>query len=345
MSLLAVACGGRARLASPPALFPLATAWTTPLEAAVEPPLASDGRRLYVPLRGGGMATVRAADGRRGWRASGAPASVTADEGVVILRARDGTVRALEIDGRPRWETPSGVSGELPPVLDGERLVIAGAGLAVLETATGRVVWSLPGPEVKAPPAVGAGCVLVSEGDGTLRCRDLATGSSRWTYSARGPARAAAIVSAGGRVLVGAARELLSLDARDGHRRWRWKVGAEVPAPAATVGKVALFVTHESVLHALREGGGNLVWRASLPSRPRSRPLVVGTSVLVACYGTRPSENVLVGFDARNGERLGDLRTPAELSGEPLLAAGRLFLPLTDAVVALELPPPGPSIP
>jgi hypothetical protein len=82
-----------------------------------------------------------------------------------------------------------------------------------------------------------------------------------------------------------------------------------------------------------------MVWRAGLPSRPLAPPVLVGGDVLVACYGSRPEENFLVGYDTRTGERLGDLLTPGELAAPPVAAAGRLLLPLRDRrLVALRLP-------
>jgi hypothetical protein len=108
------------------------------------------------------------------------------------------------------------------------------------------------------------------------------------------------------------------------------------------------------VIYALRRGGGNLAWRATLPSRPLGPPLLLGKGVIVSCYGPRPSENLLVGIDGRNGRRLGELRTPAEVQGKPLLIGDRLFLPLRDLrIVAFQLtapsdadvPPPPPGLP
>jgi outer membrane protein assembly factor BamB len=141
-------------------------------------------------------------------------------------------------------------------------------------------------------------------------------------------------------VFVGTAgREFLALDLDDGDRKWRWKVGADVPFPGVIWRDLVVFATHENVLYGLKRGGGSMVWRAGLPSRPFAPPVLVGQDVLVACYGSRPEENVLVGYDAPTGERLGDLFTPGELAAAPVAAAGRLFLPLRDRrVVALRLP-------
>jgi outer membrane protein assembly factor BamB len=147
------------------------------------------------------------------------------------------------------------------------------------------------------------------------------------------------------RLFVGSAgREFLAVDLDDGDRAWRWKVGADVRWPGVIWRDLVIFATHENVLYGLKRGGGSMVWRAGLPSRPLAPPLGVGFDVLVACYGSRPEENYIVGFDAATGERLGDLLTPGELAEAPLVGPARLFLPLRDhRVVALRLPMPPPT--
>jgi outer membrane protein assembly factor BamB len=136
---------------------------------------------------------------------------------------------------------------------------------------------------------------------------------------------------AGQRLMAGAGdRRFLALRLTDGQKRWTWKIGAEVQAAPVVFEDKVLFATHEDVLYALKRGGGNLVWLASLPSRPLSGPLVVEGAVLVACYGKRPKESFVVGFDVRTGRRLGDLKTPAELAAPPILVGPALVAALRD---------------
>jgi outer membrane protein assembly factor BamB len=327
-------------------VFPLANAWTVTLEQPVDGPLAEAGGRVFVHTRDGSVQAFAAADGKPAWRAAAAPGLLGAGEAVVALRGRDGTVRAFAPDsGREVWQAPTAIEGELPPVVDGTRVIVAGRGVTVLDTGTGRPIWSVSGgATATAPPAQAGGCVLIGEAD-ILRCREAGTGRSSWVYRARGTITSPPVGDGEGRLLVGTAgREFLGLDLDDGGREWRWKVGADVRWPAVVWRDLVIFATHENVLYGLKRGGGSMVWRAGLPSRPLAPPLLVGQDVLVACYGSRPEENYIVGFDAPTGERLGDLLTPGELAAPPIVAAGRLLLPLRDRrVVALRLPPPPPS--
>ncbi len=93
-----------------------------------------------------------------------------------------------------------------------------------------------------------------------------------------------------------------------------------------------LFAPHDAVLYALSTGG-NLAWRAALPSRPLSAPLAVDGHVLVACL-----ENVIVAFDAVTGLPAGSFKTPAEIRAAPIPAGTLLVLGMRDrSVIAYGL--------
>jgi outer membrane protein assembly factor BamB len=163
---------------------------------------------------------------------------------------------------------------------------------------------------------------------------------------------AAPVVDDEGRVMVGTtARAFVALRLEKGTRKWRWKLGADVRVPPALLDDRVVFASHEAVLYALARGNGNLRWRSNLPSRPLSAPVLLGNGVIVACYGSRPSENLVLGFDGVTGARLGEMRTPAELQGAPLLAGDRLIMALRDLrVVAVQIaapadPEPSPPAP
>jgi outer membrane protein assembly factor BamB len=136
------------------------------------------------------------------------------------------------------------------------------------------------------------------------------------------------------------ARRLQAVRIQDGKPEWAWKVGTDIRYPPVVAGNAVIFASHEAVVYALNRGGGSMVWRASLTSRPLSGPLLLPGGVLVACHGSRPSENFFAGFDLQTGRRLGDLQTPGELQAPPVLVAGRLVMALRDrSIVALVSAP------
>ncbi|MET0555286.1 MAG: PQQ-binding-like beta-propeller repeat protein [Vicinamibacteria bacterium] len=328
------ACGRR-QLPST-SLFPLGPTWRNPVAGGVDGALAADAERVYF-VSGGAVHALRIQDGAAAWKADNRAGVLTAAADLLVVREAGGTVWGLDPrTGSARWKVASGIPGTVPAVVDRDRVLVAGDGIAALEASGGRAVWTVAGePKVSAPPAVSGSLVVTGEADGTVRARDAATGTSRWTHATGGGAvRAAPLDDEGRRLFVGtAARGFIALHADKGSRDWRWKVGADVAEAAAFAGRLVLFASNEAVLYGMHRGG-NLSWRAPLPSRPRGAPLVFGTSVLIACHGLRPSESLLAGFDARTGRKLGDLKTPAELKAAPVVSGRTVVAALRDGTVA-----------
>jgi outer membrane protein assembly factor BamB len=319
----------------------MAPAWTTPLPATVEGPLVSDGSAVYVATRDGAVRSLDAATGRVRWTVEDRPGVVGVGDALLVVRREDGTVWGLGPGrGVERWKASSGVEGSLPPVIYKDAVVVAGTGLAVLDAATGRERWADAEARPSALPVAWGPWLLVGEADGGLRCRDLATGKVLWTFKTGHALAAPPVVDADQRVLLGTTdRRFVALDLRDkGDERWRWRLGGDVQAPPVVSGPHALFTNHEDVLYALRRRNGHLAWRAALPSRPLSGPLPYGDGILVACFGGRPGETFLIGFDARTGRRLGDLKAPGEVRTPPIIVGDLVIMALRErAVSALRL--------
>ena len=335
--LLLAGCASR-RPAPKAPLFPVTAAWKTLLGDFVVSPLAADGRRLYVATRDGLVRALDPATGEVTWKAEGFPGRLSAAEGVLIVRGDDGTLTSLHPrTGAVRWKADTGVAGTMPAVIDGDRALVAGRGLAAVELATGRSLWGdLSGAETTAPPVSAGSRLLAGEGDGTLRCRDRATGLSLWVARTGRALLAPPLVDEGRRRLyLGTTdKRILELSLDRGESGWAWRVGADVAYPGLLLPEQVLFASHDAVLYSLRRGG-NLHWRGALPSRPLSPPLMVGGYVLVACL-----ENELVAFAPDTGTTAGRLRTTAEIRTPPILAPGGLVaVGLRDrSVIAFPLP-------
>jgi outer membrane protein assembly factor BamB len=356
------ACLFRSRPRVEPAIFPVATEWTAqigdPVDgASLRAPLATDGTRVFVATADG---IVRGLDGGTGsvrWTVPDRPGTLSARPGLLVVREADGTVWGVgPATGSARWKAETHVTGALPAALGEDSVFVGGDGLVALDASDGKLRWSAdPPPQVSATPLVWGKWVFVPEQDGTLRCRDAATGKSVWGFPSRGALPGGpAVDEAGRRVMIGTGdRRFVALRLEDGKERWTWKIGATVQGFPAVLGDKVLFATHEDVLYALKRGGGNLVWLASLPSRPLSAPLVVQDAVLVACYGTRPKESFVVGFEVKTGRRLGDLKTSSELAAPPILVGSglvaglrdrsivRFLFAATEAPEAVDKPPGG----
>ncbi len=334
--------------AAPHPLFPMAPAWTTPLPAVAEGPLVAAGSLVFVATRDGVVQALDAATGRVRWSLDDRAGVLGTAEDLLVVRQADGTLYGVNArTGAARWKAASGVRGTVPPALYKDGVVVAGEGLALLDASTGQTRWSVPEVRATATPLVSGAWLFVGEADGGFRCRDLATGGVLWTFTTAKALLAPPVVDDRGRVLLGTTdRRFVSLDPNDkGHDRWRWKIGGDVAAPPIVVGPRVLFTTHEDVLYALDRGNGHLSWRASVPSRPISGPLLYGDAVLVACFGSRPGETFLIGFDARTGRRQGDLKAPGELGSPPLIVGDLVVMALREravAALALGAVPPSP---
>jgi outer membrane protein assembly factor BamB len=236
-----------------------------------------------------------------------------------------------------RWTVGTGVAGALPAVIDGDRALVAGRGLAAVELASGRAVWAdLAGAPTTAPPVSAGSRLLAGEGDGTLRCRDRETGLSLWVARTAEALLAPPLVDeARRRLYLGTTdKRIVEIDLDDGETGWAWRVGADVAHAGLLLPGQVLFASHDAVLYSLHPGG-NLDWRASLPSRPLSPPLLVGGYLLLACL-----ENELVAFAADTGAPAGRVRTAAEIRTAPIVVPGGLLaVGLRDrSVMAYALP-------
>jgi outer membrane protein assembly factor BamB len=329
-------CAGHRPTPAPP-VFPLSPAWKTPLDDFVEPPLAADHARVFVASRDGAVRALELSTGRVLWKVDGIPGRLTATDGTLLVRAEDGAVWSLTPrSGAVRWKVETGVTGALAAVLDDARALVAGHGLVALDLASGQTVWSDPGGEETTAPPVPAGSrLLTGEKDGTLRCRDRATGVTLWTLRTRGPLLAPPLVDlARRRIYLGTTdKRILEVDLEKGRPGWRWIVGADVASHGLLLPRQLLFASYDAVLWSLGRGG-SLRWRGALPSRPLSGPVMLRGRVLVACL-----ENEIVAFSPETGARTGALRTAAEIRTPPLVADSLVVVGLRDRSVVAYAPP------
>jgi outer membrane protein assembly factor BamB len=343
-----VACGSR--LQTPPVLFPAAEAWKSGGDAGFDGDIAWDGERAFVARRDGSVEAFDPATGRQAWRRQPGEGALSAAKGGLFLRQADGKVVRLDpASGRPAWTGDAGIAGRAPAVLDDDLVFVAGSGLVALRAVDGSVAWQArDGGDVSAPVVASGARLYVGEEDGTLRCRDRATGETLWTYKTASALRAPVLVD-GERLYVGTTDgRFLCLSTEKGKQQWRWKLGADVVNHALLFDTDSvLFATYENVLYALDRGNGHLKWRAPLPSRPLDGPRLSGTAALVSCL-----ESDIAAFDARTGRALGKASAPGEIRTASLVVRDRLLVGLRDrSLVALGLDltpskevrlPPGP---
>jgi outer membrane protein assembly factor BamB len=336
-ALLLSCCAGNAP--PRPAGFPPAPAWKTFLDDFVVPPLVNAGHRIFVATRDG---QVRALDERTGavaWKAGDLPGSLAAVDGALLVRSPQGRVTSLQPrTGAVRWSVETGVPGSLPAVFDEDRALVAGDGLAAVDLASGRVLFTdHSGAELTAAPVPLplADRLLTVEADGALRLRERASGAPIWTQRTSRPLLAPPLLDRTRTVayLGTTEKRILQVRLTDGHVGWRWTVGADIAHPGLLLDGKVLFASYDAVLYALQPGG-SLAWRTPLPSRPLSGPLVAGHYLILACL-----EDVLVVVTPDTGLRVGSMHASAEIRTPPLVVGDLVVIGLRDrSVVAYGLP-------
>ncbi len=203
-------------------------------------PVLADGL-LLVGSADGSFHAVRAADGVRAWRHSGAGrvrADALVDGPRVVFGDFNGLVVALDrATGKELWRRETRAPVNASPALVGERLVVANRGglLSALDPATGAVLWRsvLWGSAAESTPVAHGDRFYVGASDlRRVTCYDPTDGRVVWRTDVYGiswgrPAvtEKAVYASAGGfepyqmRHLGG----LSALDRATGRTLWRWE--------------------------------------------------------------------------------------------------------------------------
>jgi len=112
---------------------------------------------------------------------------------------------------------------------------------------------------------------------------------------------------------------VLAIDAQTGALVWQGNAGARLSAGVGSDGRFAAVVTRDNEVVVME--GGNVLWRASVPARVATPPLVAGERVFVVGV-----DRVVHAFDALDGRRLWVLKRPGDsltLSQASVLTAYR----------------------
>lgn len=137
------------------------------------------------------------------------------------------------------------------------------------------------------------------------------------------------IAAAGGQfVAAGDDGTVLALDAATGRETWRGQAGAKLSAGVGSDGRVAAVVTVGNELVVMDQG--RVLWKARLPSRTLTPPLVAGGRVF-----TVGVDRVVEAFDGQDGRKLWRYQR----AGDPLgLAQAGVITSFRDTLVVGQGP-------
>jgi len=205
--------------------------WEQNLGDVIDATPAWDGHRLYVQTWGRDVFAL-GRDGQILWRFSTSPspaddhrqAALLPVGGKVLLPAWNGIVYALDAESGERlWQYDAGEALRSAPVLDGDRIYLAGSGGTLSALALdGRLLWQVTfaAPLLSTPALTGNGLVVVSR-DGEIARFD-----------------------------------------RRGQRLWLRQLGETCHYGAPVIDKDRLYIgTSGGSLWKLRVDDGSLVWR------------------------------------------------------------------------------------
>jgi outer membrane protein assembly factor BamB len=204
------------------------------------------------------------------------------------------------------WSIPlAGPLTNSMPALAGEWLYVAdGRGnVGVFDAATGASGWTRSLPRPATSPAIAAGVLVVSGGDGVYGL-DAATGMVRWQLQTDAPVQSAPAID-GATVYVGLPDgALAAVDLQTGAVRWRKVLGGAVTrAPAVADGLV--FAGGEGGhFAAVRTTDGSVVWRAELGAGDVGSPAVRDGVVYASSGLEADAAHILFALSESNGGEL-----------------------------------------
>lgn len=289
---------------------PLTVAWRYNSNLTLNLTPAFDQERVYLPLAGGTIVSLKADDGQLNWRSEMGgelSASPAADARGVYVASETGKPES----GARR------ATGAL------RMLGREGGVTQWMRTLAMPLRGSLTFSDEK---------LFAGSDDGKVYAFDSKTGELIWTFEYDAPFKGQPVAS-GGRVYIGSEDgNLITLDESSGKLLWRYKTRGPVRGPVANGRETVYFGSGDAFLYAVNVQTGKLIWRKRTGAGVEA-VVRTGEELLVASL-----DNFVYKFSL-TGSRLWKRQLPGRISSQPLIAAdGALFTPLSSAIgVVLEI--------
>jgi outer membrane protein assembly factor BamB len=311
--------------------FILETAMSIDLDDVPSGPAGFDRTTAYVPLGSGRVVAVDLEQSTLRWSHDINTALAPVVDGGLVVIAGDDQLAAFDAaTGAGRWNVPVAGGFSAPPLLDSGWVVAAASGgdILTIRAADGQVLWTKSlGTKVVARPFIAADAVYFSLEDGRIVKLALLTGEPQWERKL--PGRPGELLVLDDRLFVGSAdRKFYCLDPKNGKERWHWRTGGKPVGAAAVDEKRVYYAPLDNILWALDRNTGVMRWRAEMPVRPASQPILMGTVVAVSAVALE-----IYGYRAQTGAPLGKIVVQADLAGPPQLLPG--VHPLVSSVAAV----------
>ena len=336
---------------------PLTVGWRYDTPETINLTPAFDDERVYLPLAGGVIVSLQAANGQLNWRSEMGgelSASPVADNHMVYVASETGkpeagvrrATGALRALGREGGVTQWMRTFEIPlrgalTLADGKLFAASGNGRVYsFDSKTGAVLWFHDyGAPFNAQPVVSGSRVYVGSEDGSLIAFDASNGKMLWRYKTKGPVRGP-VANGGDHVYFGSGDGYVyAVEAANGRLRWRSRTGAGVQA-VVRVDDDLLVASLDNFVYKFSANGTRL-WKRQMPGRISSQPLMSRAEALFT-----PLSGVAgVVLELRDGRQVNTLPLGEEISNSasPVAVADTILLTTESGLLAFMRPKETPK--
>lgn len=353
---------GYARTRSQIALSqPLTIRWRYDSNLTLNLTPAFDEERIYLPLAGGTIISLRARDGQLNWRSEiggELSASPVADDGAVYVaseigpeggppqvgvRRATGTLRALGREGGvAQWMRTLAMPLRGSLSISGNKLLAGGSDgrFHAFDKSTGEILWTLSyGGRFSCDPVAVNGTVYAGNDDGNLLAIEEHTGKLLWRYRTNGSVHGPVAVGNDTVYFGSGDGYLYAVSSINGRLLWRKRTGAGVEA-VALVDNALLVASLDNFVY-LFSLNGRRVWKKRLPGRISAQPLTAEDGALFTPFSS--PAGVVLGL--RDGRQVNSLPTGEEIttSASPIAVGDAVLLTTERGFLAFAQPKESPK--
>jgi outer membrane protein assembly factor BamB len=312
---------------------------------------AADKTTVFLPLAGGTLVALNAADGKLLWKAEAGgemSASPTTDDRSVYAASRysepeqghvHGTLRALsKSTGVTLWmrTLPAPAGGSL---VAGENALFAGSTdgrVYALDKHTGLTLWTNQYSEgFSSQPLLSGQLIYLGSDGGNLLALEQTTGRLVWQYRTHGAIQGP-IAVANGIVYFGSGDGYVyAFSELRAQLLWHRRTGAAVQSVAA-VENGLLAASLDNFVYFLSLKKGALVWRRQLPGRISARPVTAPDGALFTPLST---DSAIV-LSLRDGKPANTLSLGEENSSSaaPIVVEDLVLIATSHGLLAFAAP-------
>jgi len=360
-SALAVDAGhtrGRTQLALSQ---PLTIRWRYDSNLTLNLTPAFDQERIYLPLAGGTIVSLRAQDGQLNWRTEiggDLSASPAADVGGVYVasetgpeggsseagvRRATGTLRLLGREGGvTQWMRTLAMPLRGSLSISGNKLLAGGSdgGFHAFDKSSGEILWTLPyGGRFNSHPVAVNGTVYAGNDDGNLLAVEESSGKLLWRYRTKGSVHGPVAIGNDTIYFGSGDGYLYAIRSVDGRLLWRKRTGAGVEA-VALVDNALLVASLDNFVYRFSLNGRR-AWKRQLPGRIPAQPLTAEDGALFTPLSS--PAGVVLGL--RDGRQVNSLPTGEEIttSASPIAVGDAVLLTTERGFLAFAQPKESPK--